>query len=349
MAFPFDPGFLSQLSADTRRAIQPTVWDNYFKDDPFAAMLKRDRMRPYSGGLTLQENFIYGSLPTQAVSTQGGATFPTQTFQVDTGGTFNLKEYGTSVTLALETIRGLNRGELAPFKVVDIQTVTAGLSLSATLAVAMYQGGQGSRTLQLNGLSEQLSDGTNASFDGTTYTTYGTITRNGTIGSALNSPMTTPASNVNGPMSYKMLEEGYSSCIVGNEQPDLIVTTNLAFSYMKQKFWPQFRFETQDPKVGINGLVFNRAKIMPSQYCPGTRGVNDPNIGNYYLSGGETLFMLNTSTLTLHVSDDELFGFGFTGWKPAQDNLSIQGQHLFMGAITNRSPRLSRQFFGITA
>ena len=45
----------------------------------------------------------------------------------------------------------------------------------------------------------------------------------------------------------------------------------------------------------------------------------------------------------------ELFGFGFTGWKPAQDNLSIAGKHLFQGNLTNRSPRLSRQFFGITA
>lgn len=349
MSFPFDPGFLSQLSADTRRDIQPTVWDNYFKDDPFALKLKRERMKPWRGGLTIQENFIYDSLPVQSMSALGGSTFPQVTYQLDTGGTFNIKQKGVNITLPLEQIRGINRGELAPFKIIDVQTVDAGLALSASLAISFYQGGQGARVLEPNGLAEQLSDGTNASFDTTTYTTYGTIARNGTIGAALNSPMTVPASNVNGPLSYKLLEEGYSSCIVGSEQPDLIVTTNLAFSYMKQKFFPQWRTETQDPKVGFNSIVFNKAMIMPSQYCPGTRGVNDAKIGNYYLSTGETLFMINTKTLTLHVSDDDLFGFGFTGWKPAQDNLAIAGQHLFQGNLTNRSPRLSRQFFGILA
>lgn len=348
-SFPFDPGFLSQLTADTRRAIQPTVWDNYFKDDPFAALLKRERMQPWSGGTVIQENFIYGSLPVQQVSALGGATFPTEVLQTDTGGTFNIKEAIVPVTLNLETIRGINRGELAPFKVIDIATTTAGLSLSAQLAIQFYQGGQGSRVSYANGLAEMLSDGSNASFDGTTYTTYGSITRGGTVGSALSSPMTVPASAVGGPLSYSLLEQGYSSCIVGGEQPDLIVTTNLAFSFMKQKFFPQWRTETQDPKIGFNSIQFNKAKIMPSQYCPGTRGVNDANIGNYYLSGGETLFMINSKTITLHVSDDDLFGFGFTGWKPAQNNLAISGQHCVQYALTNRSPRLSRQFFTITA
>jgi hypothetical protein len=133
-SFPFDPGFLSQLTADTRRAIQPTVWDNYFKDDPFALKLKRERMKPWTGGTVIQENFIYDSLPVQTMSALGGSTFPQAVYQLDTGGTFNIKQKGVNITLALETIRGLNRGELAPFKVIDIQTVDAGLALSAALA-----------------------------------------------------------------------------------------------------------------------------------------------------------------------------------------------------------------------
>jgi hypothetical protein len=161
--------------------------------------------------------------------------------------------------------------------------------------------------------------------------------------------MTSPTADISGPITYKTLEEAYSSVMYGAEQPDLIATTNLAFSYMKQKFFPQWRVETQDPKVGFNSMVFNKAQIVASQYCPGTRGTNDTKLGDYNLAGGETIFLLNTKTLTLHVNDDELFNFGFTGWKVAQDNLSVAGQHLVRTNITNRSPRLSRVLFGITA
>lgn len=349
MSVPAITGFLDELTATTRRDILPVLWDNYFKDDPYLAKLKAERMRPFRGGTQIQENFMYDTLPVVRLDALGGNTFTQQSYQLLTAGTFLEKEYGVNITLQLETIRGINRGDLAAFSIMDTNMVNAGLALSASLAIDAYQGGtRTGREKYLNGLAEQLNDGSNNSFDGQTYTTYGTLTRGGTIGSALNSPMTSPTANVAGPITYKLLEEAYSSVIYGAEHPDLIVTTNLCFSYMKQKFFPQWRTETQDPKIGFNSLVFNKASIMPSQYCPGTRGVDDTKLGNYNLSAGESLFLINTKTQTLHINDDELFNFGFTGWKVAQDNLSIAGQHLVRANITNRSPRLSRQLYAIT-
>ena len=38
-----------------------------------------------------------------------------------------------------------------------------------------------------------------------------------------------------------------------------MVTTNLGMGYIKQKFQPQWRTETQDPKIGFNALKFNQA------------------------------------------------------------------------------------------
>jgi hypothetical protein len=160
--------------------------------------------------------------------------------------------------------------------------------------------------------------------------------------------MTGPTANVNGPITYKTMDEAYMSVVIGDENPNLMVTTNLGMSYIKQKFQPQWRVETQDPKIGFNGLKFNQAMIIASQYAPGTAGVNDPKLGNYNLSTGETLWLLNTKYWRLWVTDDPEFGFGFTGFKPAQDSLVVAGQYLFTGNVTCQSPRLNRYLFNIT-
>ncbi len=222
--------------------------------------------------------------------------------------------------------------------------------MSAILAIALYNHGTSTRVLELNGLAEALNDGTNNSYTGAAYTTYGTLTRGGTIGSALSSPMTSPTANVAGPVTYKILEEGYNSVVIGDEFPNLMVTTNLGMSYIKEKFQPQWRVETQDPKIGFNGVKFNQAMIIQSQYAPGSLGVNDSNLGNYLApsSQGETLWFLNTKYFRMWITDDPEFGFGFTGFKPAQDSLTVAGQYLFTGNITCQAPRLSRHLYNIT-
>jgi hypothetical protein len=155
-------------------------------------------------------------------------------------------------------------------------------------------------------------------------------------------------SDVSGPITYKFLEEKYNKLVIGPEHPDLIVTTNLGNSYIKEKFQPQWRTESVDPKTGFNSIVFNGARIIQSQYAPGSEGKNDADLGNYLLSTGETLWFFNTKYITFWVTDDPEFGFGFTGFKPAQDNTQVAGQYLFAGNITNQAPRLGRHAFNIT-
>ena len=57
-----------------------------------------------------------------------------------------------------------------------------------TIAISLYlNGSRAGYTKLITGLAEALSDGSANSWDGQTYTTYGGQTRNGTIGTALNS------------------------------------------------------------------------------------------------------------------------------------------------------------------
>lgn len=341
-------GAFDEINVSTQRNIVPGVIDNVFKNDPLMAYLKKNNLKKYEGGTNIQENFIYGSTPNGGAYAVG-ATFPIQIAQLEQGASFLPKFYAVPVAIAKEQIQIFNKGPEKVFSIIDARLQNAALTMSAILAIDLYNEGQSStRALHLNGLAEALNDGTNNSWTGSAYSTYGTLTRNGTIGSALNSPMTVPTANVNGPITYKTLEEGYNSVVLGDEHPNLMVTTNLGMSYVKEKFQPQWRTETQDPNIGFNGLKFNAAMVIQSQYAPGTAGVNDANLGNYNASAGETLFYLNTKYFRLWVTDDPEFGFGFTGFKPAQDSLLVAGQYLFSGNLTCQSPRLNRQLYGIT-
>src|SRR5207245_7522010 len=107
-----------------------------------------------------------------------------------------------------------------------------------------------------------LGSTSTAIHDGTTYSSYGNVVR-----SVITPAMDTNVVNVNGPITYKVLEENYNKTVIGGIHPKIGITTNLGMSYIKQKFHPQYRITTNDPTIGFTGIQFNQATIMQSQYC----------------------------------------------------------------------------------
>jgi hypothetical protein len=47
------------------------------------------------------------------------------------------------------------------------------------------------------------------------------------------------------------------------------------------------------------------------------------------------------------ISDDKEYGFGFSGFVPAQDNTKVVGQVKAMVNLECTAPRLNKQLFGI--
>jgi len=236
------------------------------------------------------------------------------------------------------------------------------------MAISQYLNGtRAGFTSFFNGLAEMINDATVASWDNNTYATYGGITRNGTVGASLNSTPT----NVNGTILYNTLENTYGNAEFGNIQPNLGVTTVKGYSYIKEKFQTQQRFnDAQDVAIGFNGMKFNSATLIKSRYCPGSELTSTTTTANKiaveYLttssnnaitaypalavSSSETLFWLNARKpfLNFYVSDDPEFGFGFTGFKPAQGNTKVAGQVLAAVALTG-DPRYHAQVYGFTS
>jgi hypothetical protein len=112
------------------------------------------------------------------------------------------------------------------------------MTIGAHMAIGLYMNGiNAGYTPNWNGLAEALNDGSANSWDGNTYTTYGTITRGGAVGTTLNSiPV-----NVGGTIELNTLEETYASACFGTIEPNIGVTTALGYSYTKEKFQTQQR------------------------------------------------------------------------------------------------------------
>ena len=154
---------------------------------------------------------------------------------------------------------------------------------------------------------------TTASWDGNTYPQYGTITRGGAVGTTLNSAPT----NVNGTIQYNTLEQTYQSAVFGMLEPNLGVTTAFGYSFIKEKFQTKQRFnDTQDPKIGFNGMKFNGATLMRSRYAPGaylygSSGTADPVATTFIkqMSGG---------ALTAYPAPERRLSFG---WNLQRDSL----------------------------
>mgnify|MGYP003335533003 CR=1 FL=1 len=353
---------LSAIDAATKRYIRetPKLVDMVFQEAAAIRLAKEAVREDFPGGRLIGENFYYAGLIGGPYAK--GQDFDISEPQIEQELQFNIKFQEVNVTLTKEDIQVINKGENAAFKLIESRVTAAYMTHGAFSDIAIFLNGQAANyTKNINGLAEALNDNSTASWDGSTYSTYGTITRGGAVGNVLNSAPT----NVNGTIEYTTLEEQYGNCSFGpNKEPNYLVTTYLGYSYIKEKFQTQQRFnDTQDPKIGFTGMKFNDAVILRDRYCPGTyiSGTGDPNAVNFFkfMSGGvltayptltaESLWMLNVRKpyMNFYMSDDPEYQLGFTGFKPAQGNTKVAGQVLLAWQMTF-APRYHKQLYGIT-
>lgn len=344
---------LDEINTVCTKQIMPGVADNFFKNGPVVAYLKRRFNRKWAGP-QIQENYLFRPL-------KGGAykkTAPFNTVKVQTrsGLLFTPRYYEVNITEYLEDVEVEAAGPTAVFSNVKLDLQTAALQMSAMLEIAIMQHGQFvggvDRTAELNGLEEALNDGINASWAGNVFPAYGGQTRID-VAPALNPPAGLIAANVAGAVTYRILEHSYQSCVIGKEHPVLGITTNRGLGYINENFAPQQIIDTVEPTIGWSGIKFKAATIVESQYMPGVDGVNDPDLGNYN-AAAETFIWLNPGPegddayVRLYIAASPKYAFGFTGFKGARDDTMVAGQILFGGNLTVKAIRLNRILFGIT-
>jgi len=372
-----DPA-VAELNSVTKFEIYPrTIEDNFFLATPLLAYWRDHCLVPFTGGTYMQSPIRYASM-------FGGFYAPGSSFniakrQTITALQFDTRYCYTSIPEYKEEIQVENKGENAVASLLDADMQNGVDTINVIVAIASNQHGQdmsGSggtdRSLAINGWPEAINNGVDPSYDGLIYTTYGQQTRNGAIGSALNSTPQwcgTPA-GATGVISYSLLEEGYQDASIGKKEPNLGVGNKAVTAYIKEKLVVQQRFQQErDPVWGVMGFRLNNAMILKDDYFPSLRyGATDPILGSWLTSTftspaaptansglpvstvctvGEVFCFFNTFDWLFRVTDNEEFGFGFSGFVPAQDNTKVVGQIKAMVNEQCISPRTQKQFYGI--
>lgn len=346
---------LDPVNTAVTKNIMPGCADDFFKADPLLEFMK-GRHHVYPGGPLIQENLLYKPMKGGAYA-KGVGGFDISKRQTFTGLQFNPRYYQVSIPEYLEEVEIEIAGPTAVMSMVKTDMGNTALTMSAILAIDLYKNGQNiggvDRSMNMNGLAEALTDGVNAQYDGNTYTSYGQQTR-ADLGAAIKTPAGLVAANVNGAVTYRVLEHSYQSTVIGKEHPVIGQTSNRCMGFVGENFQPHQKVDSIEPTIGYTGIKFKQSTIVESQYIPGQDGTNDPDIGDY--SGtAENFLWLNPGPegedayIKLRISTSPRFQFGFTGFKPAQDNTVVVGQVLFAGNITVRAIRLQRWLFGITS
>lgn len=367
-----DPA-VAELNAVTLFEIYPrVVEDEFFLATPLLAYFRDHCLVPFTGGTFMQSPIRYA--PMIGGFYAPGAGFNITKRQTITALQFDTRYCYVSIPEYKEEIQVENKGDLAVVQLLEADMQNGVDTINAIVAVNSNLNGQtAGRTTAINGWPEAINDGLNPSYDGNVYTSYGQQARNGAVGTTLNS---TPqwcgtTTGATGPITYSLLEEGYQDASIGKKEPNLGVGNKAVYAYIKEKMVVQQRFQQErDPVWGVMGFRLNNAMVMKDDYFPSLRyGKNDPILGNYLTSTfsspatvtsasglpsagttctvGEVFCFFNTFDWLFRVTDNEEFGFGFSGFIPAQDNTRVVGQIKAMVNEQCVSPRTQKQFYGI--
>jgi len=312
----------NDISAVTVNYISNDFVDNYYKVSPtFVKVWKSGAMaKPFPGGNQIQVPFQFA--PLKAGPFAPGGTFDISYVETQTAMTFNVKFYYANVTVQ-GTQLPLNRGEAAVMNFLEPKVVNAEQALAQSLITGFFADGQGTVTplIALDGILAGYDDGT-------TYPSYGGISRSAIASGASQGINGYYYSNssTNWPFSLQQLQAAYGQATFGPNQPNFIATTQSIYNSFWAKMIAMQRTYETDPDLqsaGFKSFKFNGMSVVVDQYCP----------ANY-------IFGMNTDYIDAYVSDDPRFSFGFTGFKELPNSVDMAGQTLFGGNVVVTAPRL---------
>lgn len=373
------------LNAITYKSINPRgVEDFVFRNSALLSYLRKNRLEPYTGGVSMDEAFMYDSMIGGFYDT--GEPLSTDVVQPIGGQTFVPRKAYTTVAEYMENL-AVNRGPQAVFNSLRIKHKSAINTLNTIWNVSLYNHGQAisgdDRSSKSHGLEEALNDGVTQSWRGSTFTSYGGQTRNdGNVGAGYNSVpyfCGNSSTGAAGQLTYDKLVDMHLRATQGDRMPNLILSNKAVWGFGLKRIQAQQHFEFDkavgtDAVFGARSIKFMGADWVIDQYAPSSSsqfgetnakfgqsptsatvtisgtpatGSNLPSSGTFVPA--EALFMLNTETLKFRLSDHPYFKFGFSGWIPSQNTTKIVGRIHSMGTMYCTAPWLNVVGFGINS
>jgi hypothetical protein len=251
-----NPNFDALLST-TLANYRDQLTDNIFTARPLTYFLMdKGRIRMLNGGSKIVEPLIYGTNST--VSSYSG--FDTISLTAQTGITaaeFEWKQYAASIAISgIEEAK--NNGEQEVINLLEAKIMQAEESMREGFNQMLFGDGTGNSGKNWDGLGN-------------------IVEASGTVGginraTAGNEYWRSYEENTAGALTLAQMSTAYNSVSVGNDHPDMILTTQTLFEKYESLLTPQLRFtDTKTADAGFQNLLYKAAPVVYDVHC--TAGV----------------------------------------------------------------------------
>ena len=247
-----NPNFDALLST-TLANYRDQLTDNIFTARPLTYFLQdKGRIRMLNGGTKIVEPLIYAESSTVksysgydsiALTAQGGIT----------AAEYDWKQYAASIAISgIEEAK--NNGEQEIINLLEAKIMQAEESMREGFNRMFYADGTGNSGKDWNGLGNIVEASG----------TVGGINR-ATSG---NEYWRSYEENTATALTLAQLATGYNSVSVGNDHPDMVLTTQTLFEKYEALLQPQLRYtDTRTADAGFQNLLFKAAPVVYDEHC----------------------------------------------------------------------------------
>ena len=204
-----------------------------------------------NGGTKIVEPLIYGQNDT--VGSYSG--FDTIALTPQTGisaAEYEWKQYAASISMSgIEEAK--NNGEQEIINLLEAKIMQAEESLREGFNQMFFADGTGNGGKDWNGLGNLVESGnTVGGIDSSTYSWW-----------------QSKEDNTVAALTLAQMSSLYNSVSVGNDHPDLLLTTQTLFEKYEALLQPQLRYtDTKTADAGFQNLLFKSAPVMYDVHCP---------------------------------------------------------------------------------
>lgn len=260
-----NPNF-DNLLTTTLANYRSQLTDNVFTARPLTYFLMdKGRIRMLNGGTKIVEPIIYGENNT--VGSYSGYDSLSLTPQTGiSAAEFEWRQYAASISISgIEEAK--NNGEQEIINLLEAKIMQAEESMREGFNEMFFADGTGNSSKDWNGLGNLVeASGTVGGIDRSSYSWWRSYEEN------------TAAA-----LTLAQMSTAYNTVSVGNDHPDMVLTTQTLFEKYEALLQPQLRYtDTKTADAGFQNLLFKAGPVVYDVHC--TAGV---------------MYFLNSKYLTL--------------------------------------------------
>ena len=241
------------LLSTTLANYRDQLTDNVFSDRVLTNhLMTKGRIRMLNGGTKIVEPLIYGQNST--VASYSGYDSIALTAQTGiTAAEYEWKQYAASIAISgIEEAK--NNGEQEIINLLEAKIMQAEESMREGFNTMFYADGTGNSSKDWNGLGNIIDPSG----------TVGNINR-ATVG---NEYWKSYEENTATALTLAQMATAYNTVSIGNDHPDLVLTTQTLFEKYEALLQPQLRYtDAKTADAGFQNLLFKAAPVVYDAAC----------------------------------------------------------------------------------